>query len=1048
MEEISQQNKLTLDEENILNEWLEYYMELTDKSQLSSIVEKVSGEDLNQMIKGRNKHKTINPLVKCILFNKTKFNQKLLKLIDEYSDQISTFNFFNFFKPIIIYHLEKHKSELDELEKKLIIKDPQKFIMENIIQGYNILYEIGYKTLIFEVNYYREQGQLQGESSEERFKYFNNVILNDKRNLEKLFFEYNVLFELLNKKIENYFIYIFDILRNLEYDTKNIEKIINNNEKKIGQLLSIQIGLGDTHKNGKSVAILYFENQKLIYKPQNLGMECAYENLVKWLNLHISKKKYNLLPLSFLKYFCSGDHMWMEFIEHSECKTETEVKNFYRRIGEIIVLLYSLNSTDFHFENIIASGEFPQLIDLETLLRPEFTEKNTDAISKVSHILKKSVASCHILPFNEINNDELFNLSGLGGSKPQKTPYKIDLIKNSNVDTIKIERDFGIINPKNNNPKLRGENIASEKYIKYIKEGFKNMYKFILDNKYEYLNIIEEFFSDKFCRFLVKSTSIYSRLLRSSYHPDILRNEFDRAILLNRIGLLTHDKNSENLLIYEYQELLNGDIPYFSVKTNEPYLYTSKNEKIADFQFDISSIENVKNKINSFSMQDMERQLSIIDCCYLFITIDDDKNYREISLKNGFESIETPFYPNQSRYLCLASTIGKHIIEKGISGIRDNKKDISWYGPFITGKNEIYTNIGNIGFDLYRGNGGIALFLASLYRKTNDLIFYRAAEEAILPLYCYISDFISEDIREIKTSVGAFDGVASILYTLYWVGELIDVNKYKQKSIEFILYLSEKKVDFSKTNLDIISGVCGLLNIALFLYEKSTNTIEQLKLSEAANEFYSIVKNVLVNDTNNMFGCEGNTGFAHGTSGIAATLARLYKATKDITIIPFIQKLLQYDRIMYDEESENWYIDPEKRKVSYGWCHGSSGILLSRILIKEYGYVDDKIDIEIEKALNMTIKYGLGNNNSFCHGDIGNLTILKYVAKSLNDKNLENNCRYTFSKLVDCYISKKWNKPRLGNAEVYSLMVGTAGLGYSLLLNLDSNDLPNILWLN
>lgn len=1042
METLIQSNKLTKEEENIVNEWFKYYPELSDQNQFYEVVEKVSGRNLNEMSKIRNKSIDEHPLIKEILFNKTESAQKLIKIINEYQDEISKFTFFNFFKPIIIYNLQKY---VNELEKKDLIKNSKEFIMKIIIQGYNILYGISYRMLIFEVNYYREQGKLQGESSEERFKYFNEVILNDKKNLQKLFSEYYVLFQLLDKKIENYFTYLLDILKNTENDLENIEKIISKG-KKLGKILSIQIGLGDTHKNGKSVATIYFENQKLMYKPQNLGMESAYKNLVTWLNVRIIKDKYKMLPLSFVKYYSTCKHTWMEFIEHTECKNEEEVKNFYKRIGEIIGLLYSLNSTDFHFENIIASGEFPMLIDLETLLRPSFIQEGTDAITQVNHMLRKSVSSMHILPVVEVNNDKRFNLGGLGGEKPQKSPYKIDFIKNSNMDTIKIDKDFAVINPKNNNPKLKGVNISSGKYLSYIKKGFEDMYRFILENKYKYSKKIEEIFSNKVCRFIPLSTSIYSRLLKSSYHPDVLRHEMDRIIFLNRIGLLVLTKDFQNLLIHEYRDLVNGDIPYFSVRTNEIYLYNSKNEKINNYEFALSPIENSKNIIKNFSIKDMNTQLSIIDCCYLYTIIDKERDYRKISLKNGFETTKTPFYPDKSKYLKLALTIGKHIVEKSITGIRENEIDRSWYGPFITGKDEVYTNISNVGFDLYRGNGGISLFLASLYRKTNDILFRKAAEEAIIPCYYFLADRISDN--KINIGVGAFNGLASVAYTLYWVGELIGVDRYKKIAIEYISYIAEKKLNLPETNIDIISGVCGLLNVTIFLCEKSKNAIEKRKLINAANEFYNIVENTIINDIDDTFACQGNTGFAHGTSGISATLGRFYRLTKNENTIPLIQRLLEYDRSMYDPEIGNWYITPTKDKVSYGWCHGAPGILLSRILIKEYGYNDDKFDIEIKNALNQTIKYGFGNNDTFCHGDIGNLAIVKYVAKSLKDEKLENNCRYTFSKLVDYYISKSWNKPLFGNAEMYSLMVGMSGLGYSLLLNMDSNDLPKFLWLS
>ena len=42
---------------------------------------------------------------------------------------------------------------------------------------------------------------------------------------------------------------------------------------------------------------------------------------------------------------------------------------FYIRFGEILALSYILNATDLHMENLIAYGEYPVIIDLETFIQ-------------------------------------------------------------------------------------------------------------------------------------------------------------------------------------------------------------------------------------------------------------------------------------------------------------------------------------------------------------------------------------------------------------------------------------------------------------------------------------------------------------------------------------------------------------------------------------------------------------------------------------------------------------------------------------------------------
>ena len=53
-------------------------------------------------------------------------------------------------------------------------------------------------------------------------------------------------------------------------------------------------------------------------------------------------------------------------IENIPCKNESEVEHYYFRMGIHLFLGYALGATDLHGENIIAHGEYPVIIDMET----------------------------------------------------------------------------------------------------------------------------------------------------------------------------------------------------------------------------------------------------------------------------------------------------------------------------------------------------------------------------------------------------------------------------------------------------------------------------------------------------------------------------------------------------------------------------------------------------------------------------------------------------------------------------------------------------------
>ena len=70
-------------------------------------------------------------------------------------------------------------------------------------------------------------------------------------------------------------------------------------------------------------------------------------------------------------------------MEYKSCKTEEQLKRYYIRLGEQLFLAYLLGTKDLHYENIVASGEYPMLIDLENLVNIQHNRKRTTANDEV-----------------------------------------------------------------------------------------------------------------------------------------------------------------------------------------------------------------------------------------------------------------------------------------------------------------------------------------------------------------------------------------------------------------------------------------------------------------------------------------------------------------------------------------------------------------------------------------------------------------------------------------------------------------------------------------
>ena len=58
------------------------------------------------------------------------------------------------------------------------------------------------------------------------------------------------------------------------------------------------------------------------------------------------------------------------------------MRRFYHRQGALLALLYVLDGTDMHYENLIAVGEQPVLVDVETLFHPSHAPAGASAVTR------------------------------------------------------------------------------------------------------------------------------------------------------------------------------------------------------------------------------------------------------------------------------------------------------------------------------------------------------------------------------------------------------------------------------------------------------------------------------------------------------------------------------------------------------------------------------------------------------------------------------------------------------------------------------------------
>ena len=160
----------------------------------------------------------------------------------------------------------------------------------------------------------------------------------------------------------------------------------------------VQGGLSDPHRGGRSVLRVDFDDgSSAVYKPRDLRLDAAWHSLVERLNRNAPDQLRTAIVIA------ADGYGWAEFIDHTTCDTEQGCRRFFRRAGAWLALFHCFAASDIHHENMIAAGDHPVPIDVETLLQGRPTAARSapaesQAYEAAREMIANSVAAVGLLP--------------------------------------------------------------------------------------------------------------------------------------------------------------------------------------------------------------------------------------------------------------------------------------------------------------------------------------------------------------------------------------------------------------------------------------------------------------------------------------------------------------------------------------------------------------------------------------------------------------------------------------------------------------------------
>ncbi len=893
------------------------------------------------------------------------------------------------------------------------------------------------RLLVLELHIAVRLGQVQGETAEEQTAAFIARLRQPEHALA-LLRQYPVAARHAVECAGRWLAFGSEFLEQLAADSEVIREMFAAGEDP-GPLVEVKGGVSDPHRGERTVLLLRFRSGlRLVYKPKPLALDAAFQNLLAWLNERGAEPE--LRPLRLLD---RGTYGWVEHITPTPCASEGEVHRFYQRQGEYLALFYALSATDFHYENLLASGEHPIPIDLETLFHCGPALEGRPAERPADEEVWSSVLQPGLLPQRiwARGNDGV-DISGFGASAGQVTPGPVLRLEGGNGSLLHYARKVVDLPVRPEHlPSLEGREIAARDYHEAIAAGFTSLYRLLVRCRDGLLAPEGPLAAcaDAPTRFIARPTVVYDRMLTESYHPHVLQDALDRGRLLDRLWVdIESRKYLGRLLPWEQRAIEKGDVPLFTSRGGSRDLWTSTGERLPGMLAE-SGLERVRRILLQMGDADLAAQLRIVQGTLRTLRMPAEKQVWPVY---GFSEPDLP--APAERYLAAARAVGDRL--ESLAFRRNGTA--TWLGFRRMGDHWSYEPAG---YGLYAGIAGIALFLGQLGAVTGESRYLELARAALTT----VTGRLRLDPGD-WLGIGAYSGLGSVLYTLLQLASAWrepELLAEAESLVETLPGMIERD-----ESLDVLSGAAGCLLALLRLHavRPASGTLAAAvlcgeRLLAKATEMETGLGWLVPGS-----GPRPLTGLSHGAAGVGWALMELAAATGEERFHAAARGALAYERSLFSTERGNWPdlredAPVEKPGADRGfmcaWCHGAPGIGLARLGCLPVSQ-DPELRAEIEVAVETTLRQGFGTNHSLCHGDLGNLDFLLEAGRRLGREDLLARVPLLAAAILQGIEENGYLSGAILAPEMPGLMLGTAGIGYQLLRLAAVEKVPSVLLLD
>lgn len=314
-----------------------------------------------------------------------------------------------------------------------------------------------------------------------------------------------------------------------------------------------------------------------------------------------------------------------------------------------------------------------------------------------------------------------------------------------------------------------------------------------------------------------------------------------------------------------------------------------------------------------------------------------------------------------------------HNFNEQLIAQRITKEELTYWETLGTNPKNRSESYYTVDTTLYKGNGGIILYLLSMYEY--------AKEEKYLELAKQATEWLLQEVQNQEGHHFAlYTGKTGVCYVLSEFYEVTHQSYYLETAVKLILQNQVHFIDHYSD--DLLSGNAGNMLVIAQLYQQTGNAaILNLLLKCLDN----LIDTVYLSQQGFKWRYRPNfidslCGLSHGAAGIGFVLTEMGNALNAPGLIWLGKQAFEYENQYYMPSSVSWpdfRIHPKKlehpesvseteklmqgEEVS-GWAHGSVGIALTRL--RAFLYTgEETYRKQVEAVANHIIELSNESNN-------------------------------------------------------------------------------------